>query len=454
MTPSRRFLILLAALAPRGARADDAGEAASAWSLHAQTTYILQMHPGFDADYSGPNSLVASQESRHTVSVTGFLGRALWPGASLYYDPEVTVGQGLSGTLGIAGFPNGEGTRASSNTPQYDTARLFIRQVIDLSGESSRIDDAPNQVAGKEDANRLTFTVGKFSATDVFDANAYSHDARSQFLNWALVDDGAWDYPADAKGYTVGFAAEWTAGNITLRYGIFMEPREANMLPLDSRVDRAHGQVLEWERRYLVGSHPGTVRPRVYWNQAHMGLYQAALEEPGTPDIISTRAYRSKAGAGLSWDQEVADQVGVFARAGFNDGRTETWAYTEIDRSISTGLSVGGKAWGRAGDTLGVAALANALSPTTGDTWRPAASDLSWATGASAMSPKKSLKFTTRGTPSRGWPCRPTTSSSAIPDTTGTADPSACLASAPTRSTESTPRQSNRVDLPEWILSF
>jgi high affinity Mn2+ porin len=336
--------------------------APSDWTLHAQTTYILQMHPGFNSPYEGQNSLDPNQESKHTISVTLFLGHTLWPGAALYYDPEMTQGEGLSDTTGIADFPNGEGSRASSVEPQYDTARLFIRQVVDLGGTSSKVDDDQNQVATQEDEDRLTFTAGKLSATDIFDNNSYSHDARSQFLNWALVDDGAWDYPADAKGYTGGFAAEWTLPTRTLRYGIFMEPKVANELPLDDRIDRAFGQVIEWEERYSVAGRSGALRALAFWNRAHMGLYQAALEESSPPDITISRAYRSKTGAGLNWEQEVADGVGAFARAGFDDGRTETWAYTEIDESVSGGLSIAGKRWGRADDTLGIAGVASGLS--------------------------------------------------------------------------------------------
>lgn len=339
-----------------------AAPADSPWSLHGQMTFIEQAHPGFAAAYSGSNSLDPSGEEKHTFSLTAFLGRALWTGAALYYDPEVTMGQGLSDTVGIAGFPNGEGTRASSNTPVYDTARLFVRQVINLGGAPSSIEDDQNQVAQSEDADRLTLSLGKLSATDIFDSNAYSHDPRTQFLNWALVDDGAWDYPADAKGYTGGFAAEWTFASHTLRYGIFMEPQFANELPLDSHVGKAHGQVIEWEERYTAGGRPGAIRPLVFWNRAHMGLYQAAIEGPSPPDITLSRAYRSKAGAGLNWEQEVADGLGVFARAGFDDGRTETWAYTEIDRALSAGLQADGKLWGRAGDSLGLAGIASGLS--------------------------------------------------------------------------------------------
>ena len=320
------------------------------------------MHPGFDAPYSGMNSLDPGEDWSHTVSATLFLGRALWSGAGLYYDPEVTEGSGLSNTTGVAGFPNGEGSRASSRPPQYDTARLFVRQVVNLGGPSSPVEDDPNQLAQRQDENRLTFTLGKISAADVFDGNAYSHDARTQFLNWALVDDGAWDYPADAKGYTGGFTAEWTLATRTLRWGIFMEPKVANELPLDDRVDKAFGQAFEWEERYAWGARAGALRALGYWNRAHMGLYEAALEGPSPPDIARSRQYRSKAGAGLNWEQELGDGVGAFARAGFDDGRTETWAYTEIDRSVSAGLSLEGRVWGRAGDTLGVAGVANGLS--------------------------------------------------------------------------------------------
>lgn len=332
------------------------------WTLHAQSTFIDQMHPGFNAPYSGMNSLDPHQESKHTLSFTLFMGHSLWEGSAIYFDPECTQGEGLSDTLGIAGFPNGEGSRASSKTPQYDTARLFIRQVINLGGSQAKVEDDENQVAQSIDENHLTFTVGKMSATDVFDGNSYSHDPRTQFLNWALVDDGAWDYPADAKGYTGGFTAEWALPTRTLRWGLFMEPEVANELPLDDRVDKAFGQVFEWEERYSKGGRQGALRALVFWNRAHMGLYEAALEGPYPPDVTLSRQYRSKAGAGLNFEQELADGVGVFARAGFNDGRTETWAYTEIDQTLSAGVSISGKRWSRAGDTLGIAGVASGLS--------------------------------------------------------------------------------------------
>jgi high affinity Mn2+ porin len=353
----------LQADSPAGSPATVQAAAPADWTLHAQTTFIEQMHPGFNAPYSGMNSLDPNEEWKHTVSFTLFLGHSLWEGAALYYDPEVTQGEGLSDTTGMAAFPNGEGSRASSVTPQYDTARLFIRQVVNLGGAPSRVDDDQNQVSGSQDESRLTFTLGKFSATDVFDGDAYSHDARTQFLNWALVDDGAWDYPADGKGYTGGFTTEWTLPTRTLRYGIFMEPKVANELPLDDRLDKAFGQALEWEERYSAGGHAGALRALAFWNRAHMGSYQAALDGPSPPDVTLSREYRSKTGAGLEWEQEVSDGVGLFVRTGFDDGRTETWAYTEIDRTVSAGVSLDGKRWGRPDDTLGLAGVADGLSP-------------------------------------------------------------------------------------------
>ncbi|HZZ17821.1 MAG TPA: carbohydrate porin [Opitutaceae bacterium] len=363
--PSPRLTWFLAILVPACAAlgADEvAATPPSDVTLHAQSTYILQMNPGFNSPYQGMNSFDPNQESRHTVSLTLFLGHTLWPAASLYYDPEFTQGSGLSNTTGIADFPNGEGSRASSINPQYATARLFIREVMNLGGAEAKVDDDENQVAGAVTDNRLTFTAGKFSVADIFDSNAYSHDARTQFLNWALVDDGAWDYPADAKGYTAGFTAEWSMGPRTLRYGIFMEPAVANELPLDTHIDKAFGQAFEWEERYTSDGHPAAIRFLAFWNRAHMGLYQAALEESAPPDITLSREYRSKAGAGLNWEQEIADGLGAFARAGFDDGRTETWAYTEIDESISGGLSLSGRRWGRSDDTLGIAGVASGLS--------------------------------------------------------------------------------------------
>ena len=334
----------------------------SAWSIHAQSTLIFQGHPAFSADYSGQNSLESRGEDAHTVTATLFLGHSLWPCAALFFNPEATQGTGLSNTLGVAGFPDGEATHAGDGGIKAGTARLFVRQVFGLGGDREKVEDDQNQVAGGQDVNRFTLTLGKFSAADIFDSVSYSHDPRTQFLNWALMDNGAWDYPANAKGYTAGLALEWNQASRTLRWGAFLEPANANGFALDYHLAKAWAQVAEWEERYALGNRPGAVHALLYWNRADMGSYAQALQGIQPPDILLSRSYRSKVGAGLSWEQALTGNLGAFSRVGWNDGKAETWAFTEIDRTVSAGLSWKGAAWGRATDAAGLAAVANGLS--------------------------------------------------------------------------------------------
>jgi len=339
-------------------------DAAEAWTIHAQSTVIEQWHGGFHSFYSGENSLNPQREDKHTATLTIFLGRRLWRGGQIYYNPEVAQGNGLSDVVGVAGFPNGEATRAGSRNSEYNTARLFVRQTFDLGGGSEPIEADRNQLAGATSIDCLTLTLGKFSATDIFDNNSYSHDSRTQFLNWALMDNGAWDYPADVKGYTGGFSAEWKQRPRALRWGVFMMPVEANGRALDKHLGKAWGQIVEWEERYTAHGRVGVLRTFLFWNRAHMGSYAQALLGAGVspPDIKPTCSYRSKAGGGLNWEQEIAEGVGVFARASCNDGHAESWAFTEIDRTVSAGLSVKGSQWERSEDTLGIAVVADGLS--------------------------------------------------------------------------------------------
>ena len=356
--PVRRFTLLLLVLGfipGRGMAADPE------WTLHFQTTLIEDTQPGFNAPYSGPLSLSPSQEDAHTITATVFLGAKIWQGGAIFFDPEATQGTGLSRTLGVAGFPNGEATHASSSAATYTTARLSLRQTFGFGGGTEKIDDDQNQIAGTQDVDRLTVTIGKLSAVDSFDGNAYSHDPRTQFLNWGLMDNAAWDYPANFNGYTGGATLEWNTAHGTLRYGIFLEPAQANQSALDDHWGSAFGQVMEYELRYEASGHHGAVRPMVYWNRAHMGGYAEALQEPA-PDITSVRAYRSKVGAGVSWDQELNPTLGVFGRAGWDDGKSESWAFTEVDRTVSAGLSAHGKSWGRPDDVLATAGLVDGLS--------------------------------------------------------------------------------------------
>ena len=365
--PRSRFLPLslrpaaLLLLAATASAAEPSPADTSPWSLHAQSTVVEQWHDSLTSAYSGLNSLSGRHEDKHTATLTLFLGHTLWTGGELYYNPEMSQGTGLSDSVGMAGFPNGEATRAGAKVAQYNTARLFLRHTFGFGGEREKVESGQNQVAGERDINRLTLTLGKMSASDSFDGNAFSHDPRTQFLNWALMANGAWDYPADVKGYTGGFTAEWNQATRTLRWGAFMEPVAANERQLDKHLGKALGQAFEWEERYTLAGHPGAVRALAYWNRAHMGNYAIAVQSRA-PDVTLSRAYRSKAGLGLNWQQELAPDFGVFARAGFNDGHAETWAFTEIDRTLSVGASLKGTRWGRTADTIGLALLGNGLS--------------------------------------------------------------------------------------------
>jgi high affinity Mn2+ porin len=339
-----------------------AAEAPSSWTLHEQATWIDQGHPSFDSPYEGQNSLTGESQSERTFSFSLFMGYRVLAGTEVYLEPEFFQGHGLSNTLGMAGFPNGEAVKAAFPNLHYNTSKLFIRQTFGLGGETEKVDDDQNQVAGVYDVNRITLTVGKFAASDLFDGNTYSHDTRTQFLNWSLWESAAWDYPADVVGYTAGFVAEWNTKDWALRYGIFMEPTVPNGARLDYRLLDAHGQILEFDRRYAVGDLTGTLRPFVYWNQARMGNYDDTLASPEISDALSkSRAYRSKVGLGLSWDQQLTKDVGAFVRLSWDDGRSESFAFTEVDRSVAAGLSLNGSRWGRKDDVLGVAGVVNGI---------------------------------------------------------------------------------------------
>jgi high affinity Mn2+ porin len=336
------------------------------WSHHFQLTTITQTHFGFHSPYQGVNSLSSRYEIPSSVTSTIFLGHKLWRGAYLFVNPEESIGSGLSATHGIAGFPNGEIYRVDDPSPKTNLSRLFYQQEFGWGDESEKIEDDKNQFAAKKDVERATFIAGKFSLNDYFDDNAYSHDPRTQFMNWALMDNGAWDYAADTRGYTWGFYGELHLKYWSFRVAVVQVPAIANQLDLDGDIVHANAENIEMERRYALAGHPGVVRLLGYVNHAHMGNYRQAIQQGlasgTTPDVTTTRAYSSKYGWGLNLEQEVTADLGVFSRIGWDDGATETWAFTEIDRDLSFGASLKGTSWRRADDTIGLAFMVNGLS--------------------------------------------------------------------------------------------
>ncbi len=328
-----------------------------------QNTDILQYHPGFAAAYSGPNSMHSASEVRDTVSLDLLLGAKLWPGAEFHVDGLTWQGFGFSKTLGAEGFPNGEAFRLGTQVPNVNLARAFIRQTFGLGGEQETVEDDALQLAGKRDISRLTLTLGRMSVKDIFDNNTYANDPRTQVMNWSLMANEAWDYPADSLGYMTGFAAELNQPKWAVRYGFFQMPRVSNGTALDSHYLDAWGMVTELERRFALGDHPGAVRLLAFLNRAHMGSYQAALDNPVRPaNIQATRAYRSKYGFGLNAEQEIVKNIGVFMRLGWSDGENEGWTFADVDRTATLGVSVKGESWHRPNDTFGVAGAFNGIS--------------------------------------------------------------------------------------------
>lgn len=342
-----------------------APEPNEAWNLHGQATVVTQTINDFSSPYQGTHSLRSGPERATSFTTTLMAGWAPWQGTEFYLDLEGAAGKGVSSVLGLAGAPNGETYRVGSTDFRATVARALVRQTIGLGGDSQKAEDDAHQLAGPRDSRRLVLHLGKFSVMDVFDANTYAHDPRSQFLNWTLMGHGAWDYPADTRGYTWGLAAELYWDAWALRYGRFAEPLEANQLDMDHGLARAHGDVLELEHDHVIGDLPGALRMMVFRNTTRMGDYRQSLAEaPSAPDVTATRAYgRVKQGWGLNLEQSLTADLGAFARWGWSDGHTETWAFTEVDRSISAGWTLKGSSWRRPQDRLALAFVQNGLSP-------------------------------------------------------------------------------------------
>ena len=208
-------------------------------------------------------------------------------------------------------------------------------------------------------------TVGKIGVPDIFDTNRYSHDPRSDFLNWSLVDTGTFDYAADAWGYSVGGAIEWYTGPWTFRGGVF----DLSVTPNASVLDSRFGQ-FQWdgeiERRYAILGQPGKVAITAFLTRGGMGSFEDAIllaAMTGMPaDIAAVRRYQSRGGIGMNLEQQITPDLGFFARAGWADGTKEPFEFTDIDRTVAAGFSISGRQWGREGDVWGIAGVVNGIA--------------------------------------------------------------------------------------------
>jgi high affinity Mn2+ porin len=350
---------------PDSASARTATEVPETWNLHGQVTFIEQGHSSFRSPYQGANSLTPARKAEETTDLTLFAGIRLWQGAAFYINPEVDQGFGLSDTLGVAGFPSGEAYKVGKWHPYWRLQRAFLRRRLDLGGESQAISPGANELGGALSTDNVTLIVGKFSVVDIFDTNSYAHDPRDDFLNWSVIDAAAFDYAADAWGYTVGAAAEWTQSWSTLRGGFFDLSNVPNSAKLEPGF-KEFALIGEFEGRYDWQGHPGKAKLLGFLNYGRMGTYNAAVslaQATGTiPDTASVRRWASRPGIALNLEQEQTPDLGAFARVSYNDGSKEAYEFTDVNKSLSLGVALKGNAWNRPADTVGLAAALNGIS--------------------------------------------------------------------------------------------
>lgn len=367
------FLVAMAAVPAIAAPGDDSGDAVAPteaaapdwYSLHIQGTYTTQGHPKFaSAIPDGQQSMKRQLQMAETGDVTLFAGLRLSE-LELYANPEMDQGFGPSGTYGIAGYTTGEAYKVGLYNPYARLPRLFGRYVVGLGGERQTVEDGPNQLGGFKDADNLTFTFGKLSVVDIFDTNSYAHDPKADFLNWGLLDMGAFDYAAESWGFTYGGAVEWTQSWWTLRQGVFSMSRKPNDKYLDPDF-RQFQAVSEAEERHEIFGQPGKVKALFFVTSANQGSYADAValaaRTGATPDTNQVVRHQLRPGGGLNVEQQVTPELGAFLRASMNDGTIGEFDFTDINQSLGGGLSLKGGRWGRPDDTVGVGGEINAIS--------------------------------------------------------------------------------------------
>jgi len=360
--------IIPAALASAG-HAQTTADASDAedWAIHGQFTGTEQGHPSYHSSYEGSNSLDHKVQRNETTDATLFVGVSPWAGAQFWAEPEIDQGFGLSNTLGVAGFTSGEAYKVGKHRPYFRLPRAYLQQTFNLGDEMEDVKSDLNQLAGQRAKDRVVLTVGKFAVTDIFDNNSYAHDPKNDFLNWSIIEQGAFDYAADAWGFTYGAAAEWYQGRWTLRAGLFDLSHIPNSTALETTPLRQYQTVVEIEERHQIKDRDGKIKVLWFDSEGYMGGYdQAVAYGIANPDAgVSTanvRALHSKQGVGLNSEQQITDDLGAFFRASVAQGKYEAFEFTDINRSISGGFSLAGARWDRPDDAIGAAYVVNGIS--------------------------------------------------------------------------------------------
>jgi high affinity Mn2+ porin len=336
--------------------------------ISGQANIVFQWHPSFHAKYSGPNSFHSRGENATSKVYTLFLGYQLTHYTEVLVDVESAGGRGLSAALGIAGFVNLDVVRNPELGPVPYLARAMVREIIPLSSERVSVERGPFGLATSLPPRRLEFRIGKMGLVDFFDTNSWGTDSHLQFLNWTVDNNGAYDYAANTRGYTDAAILEYDDHWFTVRFGEALMPKVANGIFLDADLSRARSENLELDGTGSLFLHrAGTVRLVSFLNHANMGNYEEAIRnfkngETPVPDIVSTRRQgRNKYGFGLNFEQELTSQIGVFGRLGWGDGRNESFAYTEVDRTLELGVFTKAEKWKRRNDRAGAVFVMNGI---------------------------------------------------------------------------------------------
>ena len=359
---------------------ENAGKGTASWfpladdsfNVHGQTTFAWLAYPAFRSPYTGPQSLPGGGQGRETFDATLYAGIRLWQGAEVWINPELDQGFGFDNTHGLAGFVSGEAFKLGFSYPYARLERLFLRQTVNLGGDVGKLDADNNQFADTVTANRLVLTVGRMFVTDIFDTNKYANSSKTDFMNWSFLNATTFDFAGDAWESTYGAVAEWYQNFWTLRAGVFdlSATPEGGISPTAIELDPTFQQfqiVGEIEERHQLWGEPGKLKITGFLSRGRAGAFQDAVELAqltGQPaDINAVRTYTSRPGVSINLEQQVSETVGVFARAGWADGNIEPWDFTDADRTVSGGVSLNGKPWGRPGDTIGIAGAINGISP-------------------------------------------------------------------------------------------
>lgn len=338
-------------------------------NIHGQTTYINQRYNNFTSSYSGMNSMSAQKSMAYTWSGTLFFGARLAPNTDIYFNPEVISGVPFSDLTGLGGFSNGEANKSAGLNAKFYSARAFLRQTINQEGDKVVLENEANQITQTVSSNRVVVTAGQFSTLDIFDDSRYAKDPRIQFMNWGNMTYLAYDYAADARGYSTGLAGEWYLSNWVMRASRMLAPKTPNGRDLNWQIFNAYGDQIEVERQHNIADLPGKVSVLAYRNRMILARFQDATNyvvannAQGTQAINNVRTnYQYKTGVGINGEQALTKDLGIYGRAFTSDGHTETMSFTEADNSISVGMGLNGTSWSRPKDTIGISMMQNGLS--------------------------------------------------------------------------------------------